>query len=247
MIVVMACVSQRAGGISCILAYSSLILPEPAPIINKSSYVMLFAVLLVIVNFVGATIIDKVGRRPLLIISQLGMGLITFEFVVYFYLEKIGVNMSAFVWLPYSCFILFAMTFAIGIGFVPVVLLGEMFPVNIRSHCSAIASITLASCSFITNKIFLLISHRYGYHIMFLVFTVINFSGVVYSYVYAIETKGKTFQEIQEILNDEIKQGKSKKHVLNTIWCNYIYILLYKDVIFIAIKNNSKPHILLKV
>lgn len=188
-IVVMACACQRAGGISCILAYSTLILPDPAPIIGKSQYMWLFSVSVVLVGFVGSALVDKVGRRPLLILSQTGMGIVTLLFAVYFYASD-RADVSGFVWLPYLCHVSFSVLFSIGVGFIPVVFLGEMFSVNFRSHSSAIASITLASCSFITNKIFLLVSRHYGYQAMFCVFTVVNFTCALYSFRFAVETKG---------------------------------------------------------
>lgn len=219
MIVVAASACQRAGGVSCLLAYSTLILPEPVPVISKSDYMIMFAVLLVIFNFVGIALVDRMGRRPLLILSETGMGVITFVFAAYFYVASTGVDTASFAWLPYACFMLFSVTFALGIGFVPVVLLAEMFPVNIRSHCSAIASITLAFCSFVTNKMFLLVSKNYGHHAMFAIFTIVNLACALYSYVYVIETKGKTFQEIQDALKNTIKVEKKtgKDHGLNTI------------------------------
>jgi len=216
MVVVVACVSQRAGGISCILAYSSVILPSPSPIMDKHKYIMLFAILMVVINFVGVVLVDKVGRKPLLVFSDAAMGLITLVFAIYFYLSTY-VDVSKFTWLPYLCHVSFAIAFAIGSGFVPVVLLGEMFPVNIRSHCSAIASITLAFCSFVTNKIFLLVSDQYGIHVMFFLFAVVNFTSVVFLYKYAIETKGKTLQEIQKILEERVNGGNQKTDNRNNI------------------------------
>lgn len=207
-IVVMACFSQRAGGISCILAYSSLILPDPAPIIAKHRYIMLFATVMVVLNFVGMALVDRVGRKPLLILSEAGMGVITLVLSFYFYLVHNGVNVSRFVWVPYACHTSFAVMFGIGVSFIPVVHLSEMFPVNIRSHCSAIASITLAICSFVTNKMFMYVSHHFGFHVMFCLFTVVNFIGAIYSCVYVLETKAKTLVEIQELLEESVKKGK---------------------------------------
>lgn len=209
MIVIMACACQRAGGISCLLSYSTLILPDPAPLMGKAEYIMLFAAVIVVVFFVGMILIDKVGRRPLLIISQGGSGVVSALFVVYFYSRKYT-DVSSFIWLPYTCHVLFAVMYAIGVGFIPVVYLGEIFPVNIRSNCSAIASVTLAFCSFVTNKVFLFVSKNYGFDTMFGIFTVVNFIGAMYSYGYAIETKGKTFLEIQELLEKNVKRGKEK-------------------------------------
>lgn len=203
MVVITACVSQRAGGISCILAYSSLLLPDPSPIIPKTDYIIMFAVLLVMSNFVGFALVDKIGRKPLLILSETGTAVVTLLFALYFYVGMYT-DVSAFVWLPYVCHIAFSLMFGVGIGFIPVVFLGEMFPVNIRSHCSALASITLAFCSFVTNESFLLVSKRFGYHVMFFLFTAINFVCTILAYKYALETKGKTFQEIQDLLKKNI-------------------------------------------
>lgn len=210
MIVVTACIAQRAGGISCLLAYSPLFLPEPAPIVGKFEYIMIFAIMLVVVNFIGLALIDKVGRKPLLIFSEVFLGLITFTFGVYYFLKD-HAGLTSFLWLPYLCHILFAIALAIGVGFIPVVFLGEMFPVNIRSHCSAIASITMALASFISNKLFLVVSSTYGYYTMFWGFTVVNFVCAYYAYKYVPETTGKTFQEIQDILEESVKNDRNTK------------------------------------
>lgn len=207
MVVVSACVAQRAGGISSLIAYSALMLPEPAPVIGKFEYIIIFAVLLVAVNFVGLTLVDRVGRKPLLIISELSLAAVTFLYGLYFFLP----GLAAYTWLPYLCHIAFAVTFAIGVGFIPVVFLGEMFPVNIRSHCSAIASITLALSSFVSNKIFLVVSREYGYYVMLWGFAIINLACAYYAYRYAIETNGKTFLEIQELLEESVKNDVKEK------------------------------------
>ncbi|XP_025198655.1 facilitated trehalose transporter Tret1-like isoform X2 [Melanaphis sacchari] len=213
-IVVAACTTQRAGGISCIMAYSALILPNTAQLLNKHESVMVFAITLVVVNSVAVALVDRVGRKPLLLVSQVGLGAVTLTFAAFFYCSHGdgggGWVDREFAWLPYLCHLMFAVLFATGVGFVPVVFLGELFPVNIRSHCSAIASITLAFCSFVTNKMFLFVSNHYGFYVMFVLFTVVNFAGAFYTYKYAIETKNMTFQEIQEQLQDTVGPRREK-------------------------------------
>jgi len=207
-VVVVACAGQRAGGISSLTAYSALILPEPSPILGKFEFIIAFAVVLVVVNFVGLALVDRVGRKPLLIGSEAGLGLVTFVFGVYYFAaEHFAGAAAAYRWLPYACHTTFAATFSIGVGFIPVVFLGEMFPVNVRSRCSAIASVTLAFFSFVSNKTFLVVSHRYGYYTMFWTFSAVNFACAYFSHRYAVETTGKTFLEIQEILDDSVKNG----------------------------------------
>lgn len=212
-IVVATCATQRAGGISCIMAYSALILPDNGLLLDKHESVMLFAVTLAVVNLVGVALVDRLGRKPLLLLSETGLAVVTLTFALFFYFSRADGSDGAtrqLTWVPYLCHWLFAVMFAVGLGFVPVVFLGEMFPVNIRSHCSAIASITLAFCSFVTNKMFLFVSNRYGFCAMFSLFTVINFAGTFYTYKYAIETKSKTLQEIQDQLQETVGHRREK-------------------------------------
>lgn len=220
MVVVTACVAQRAGGISSLVAYASLILPEPAPIIGKFEYIMIFATMMVTINFIGLALVDRIGRKPLLIFSELSLAAVMIVFGLYNFLTVAhggGITTAAH-WLPYMCYLVFSIAYSMGVGFIPVVLLAEMFPVNVRSHCSAIVSITLAFFSFVSNKIFLIVSQKYGYHVMFWGFAVINATCAYFAYRYVIETKGKTFLEIQEMLeesvqNDGTKNAKKRKRV----------------------------------
>lgn len=211
-VVMVACMAQRAGGISSLTAYSALILPEPSPIMGKFEFIIAFAVVLVVVNFVGLALVDRVGRKPLLIASEAGLGLVTFVFGVYYFVaEHFPDAAAAYRWLPYACHTTFAATFSIGIGFIPVVFLGEMFPVNVRSRCSAFASVTLAFFSFVSNKTFLVVSLWYGYYTMFWTFSAVNFACAYFSYRYAVETTGKTFLEIQDILDDSVRNGPAAR------------------------------------
>lgn len=211
-VVVVACAGQRAGGISSLTAYSALILPEPSPIMGKFEFIIAFAIVLVIVNFVGLAMVDRVGRKPLLIASVAGLGVVTFVFGVYYFAaENFPEAAPAFRWVPYACHTMFAATFSIGIGFIPVVFLGEMFPVNVRSRCSAFASVTLAFFSFLSNKTFLVVSHEYGYYTMFWTFSAVNFGCAYFLHRYAIETTNKTFLEIQEILDDSVRNGSRRR------------------------------------
>ncbi|XP_025201452.1 facilitated trehalose transporter Tret1-like [Melanaphis sacchari] len=221
-VVVVACAGQRAGGISSLTAYSALILPEPSPVLGKFEFIIAFAIVLVIVNFVGLAMVDRVGRKPLLIGSVSGLGVVTFFFGVYYFAaEYFADTAAAFRWLPYVCHTTFAATFSIGIGFIPVVFLGEMFPVNVRSRCSAFASVTLAFFSFLSNKTFLIVSHNYGYYTMFWTFSAVNFACAYFLHKYAIETTNKTFLEIQEILDDSVRNRSSRRRKLPDIVMTY--------------------------
>lgn len=80
-------------------------------------------------------------------------------------------------------------------------LLSELFPVNIRSKATSVVTTSFELSAFFINKIFPIISDKYGTYFMFIIFCVTNVSLAVFTYLIVIETKGKTYEEIQEILN----------------------------------------------
>ncbi|XP_050520686.1 facilitated trehalose transporter Tret1-like isoform X2 [Daktulosphaira vitifoliae] len=207
--------AQRAGGISSLMAYSTLALPEPVPIGRKSDYIILFAVLKTGVNFFGLALVDRIGRKPLLLFSEISLGLVTFVDGLFFFLQNY-INMTPYNWIPYVCLELFPSIYALGIGFIPVVFLGEMLPVNVRAHGSAFMSIVLAFSSFISNAIFLIISYKCGFYVMLWLFSIVNFICAYFAYKMAIETNGKTFSEIQNLLEESLKNNKKKS--IYIIW-----------------------------
>ncbi|XP_050442119.1 facilitated trehalose transporter Tret1-like [Adelges cooleyi] len=215
MIITTASFAQRAGGISSLLAYSTLTLPDPAPFGPKINYIIVFVALLTGVNFVGSALVDKIGRKPLLILSEVSLGVITFIYGLFFYLQNY-MDMSKYHWVAYVCLEMFSVMFAMGIAFIPIVFLGEMFPVNVRSQCSAIISIVLAFCSFVSNEIFLIVSANYGYNVMLWTFTSINFICAYLAYKTVIETTGKTFGEIQVLLGESLKRKTIKGDLLES-------------------------------
>lgn len=200
--------AQRAGGISSFMAYSTLALPEPVPIGRKSDYIILFAVLKTGINFFGLAMVDRIGRKPLLIFSEIALGLVTFADGLFFFLQNY-INMTPYNWIPYVCLELFPSIYALGVGFIPVVFLGEMLPVNVRAHGSAFMSIVLAFSSFISNIIFLVVSYKCGFYVMLWLFSIVNFTSAYLAYKFAIETNRKTFPEIQTLLEESLKNNKS--------------------------------------
>ncbi|XP_050442167.1 facilitated trehalose transporter Tret1-2 homolog isoform X3 [Adelges cooleyi] len=210
LIIATACFAQRAGGNSSFIAYSTLSLPDPVPFGHKSDYIILFAVLKTGINFIGLALVDRIGRKPLLIFSEVSLGLVTFINGLFFFMQKYT-DMTQHNWIPYACLELFPTMYSLGVGFIPVVFLGEMLPVNVRSQGSAIMSIILAFSSFISNKMFLYISYSYGFYVMLWIFSTINLVCAFLAYKMAIETNGKTFSEIQDMLENSLNNDSVVK------------------------------------
>ncbi|XP_075226868.1 facilitated trehalose transporter Tret1-like [Lycorma delicatula] len=193
---------QRLGGVSCMLAYSSITLPATGGGLGPEEYMVLFGLVLTLSNFICLPLIDRLGRKPLLLISCTLLGVLQATTATYYYLDgRPDFDATKLRWIPYTNLLLFAFGYSLGIGIIPSTLLGEVFPANVRSKAAAVSTMFYAFSSFFVNKIFLFVSDNFGIECMFMIFAITNIVAAIFTYFYVIETKGKTLGEIQEILN----------------------------------------------
>lgn len=119
MIVCLAMMSQQVSGINAVLYYSNDILSKALP--DFGPYISLgITVVNVLMTFPPIVLIEKMGRRPLLTASTVG-AIVSLLAVGY------GLD-SNYVALSSIAIITFVMSFAIGLGPVPFVMIPEVSP-----------------------------------------------------------------------------------------------------------------------
>ncbi|RXM98840.1 Solute carrier family 2, facilitated glucose transporter member 9 [Acipenser ruthenus] len=140
------------------------------------------------------TIIEHVGRRPLLIG---GFG----AMAVFYGLLTIFLNLQTKAyWLPYLSFgsIMGVITsFCIGPGGIPFILTGELFEQSYRPAAFMIVGIVNWLSNFAVGLLFPFIQEAFG-TFCFMVFAVTCLAGAIFLYFVLPETKGKTFAEISQ-------------------------------------------------
>ncbi|XP_075226869.1 facilitated trehalose transporter Tret1-like [Lycorma delicatula] len=195
-------VMQRFSGIATMLQYMSTTLPSEGGGLGPQQSMILFAVLLLASSLVCMITVEWIGRKPALLMSGIVCAILQGINAVYFYLDsRTDYEVSHLRWIPYVSIMIFAVFYQIGLGAMSHTLLGEMFPANVRSKAASAATTCFALSTFLLNKIFPIISETYGPHYMFLIFCITNILVAVFTYIFVIETKGKTFGQIQEILS----------------------------------------------
>lgn len=202
-IIGMLAIFQRLSGISPTLAYSTTrILPKTGGGLSPSYYMIIFSVILVIANYVAIPLVDKIGRKPLLLASSISSCIVMGCAGIFYYVHRLeSVDATGFTWIPYVCLLLFGITYSIGIGFLPSTLVSELFPTNVKSYAGSVSAILLAAISFMVNKMFLAVSENAGVHTMYAIFSISCFMCFLFVAFFVFETKGKSFSEIQDILN----------------------------------------------
>jgi sugar porter (SP) family MFS transporter len=147
-----------------------------------------------IVTLIAFTIIDKWGRRPLVIMGTLGtaISLIFLGFISFFlkasplqgYLTILGLIM-------FICF------FAIGPGVVVWLAISEILPLKIRSITMSIALFANSLTSAVLAAFFMDLSKFIGYAANFWFCGLCTFIYFIVVYYLLPETKGKTLEEIE--------------------------------------------------
>ncbi|CAA9996233.1 unnamed protein product [Nesidiocoris tenuis] len=208
LIISMLAFFQRSSGISPTLAYSTKMMPKTGGGLTIETYMIIFSALLIIANYLALPLVDRIGRKPLLLISSITTGLCTLVTGIFYQLTNSGADLSAVQWIPYVTLVLFSITYSLGIGFLPSTLVGELFPTNVKSHAGAVSAIILAAVSFSVNKVFLEVSETFGNQMMYWYFTLACFLCAIFVQFFVFETRGKSFGEIQEILNSRNRTAK---------------------------------------
>ncbi|XP_059048124.1 facilitated trehalose transporter Tret1-like [Achroia grisella] len=155
-------------------------------------------------------LVDRVGRKPLLLLSALGVGLMNGTIGTYFFFDITNKGSVDFLnWLPLCALLIYIVCYAIGLSTVPYVIIGEMFPTNVKLYASCVAHIYTGIAMFTVQKLFQVVKDAYEIYTVFWGFAAFSFLGLVFTLVVLAETKGKSFSGIQEQLRREVERGSA--------------------------------------
>ncbi|XP_055348681.1 solute carrier family 2, facilitated glucose transporter member 1-like [Paramacrobiotus metropolitanus] len=150
--------------------------------------------------FISMFLVDRLGRRTLLLISQCGMIVALILFVIFACVTESGVEGTQYG--SAACLPFFIVCFALGSAAIPWILPGEMFPQEAHSSAASfIASVSWAS-AILTTFLFPIVEHAAKQY-TFLIFAGLVILGTVHVAWKLPETKGKTIDEIQTSLHGE--------------------------------------------
>ena len=145
----------------------------------------------VIFTFVGMYLVDRMGRRALLLFGAAGLMCIYAVIGVCYYFEVMGVPLLCLVIAAIACF---AMT----LGPVTWVVISEIFPNRIRGMAMAVATFGLWAACFVLTYTFPMLNQGLGAYGTFWLYGLICVFGFVFIKMMLPETKGKSLEEIEK-------------------------------------------------
>uniref|UniRef100_V9KG94 Solute carrier family 2, facilitated glucose transporter member 8 n=1 Tax=Callorhinchus milii TaxID=7868 RepID=V9KG94_CALMI len=205
---------QQLSGINAVMFYAESIF-EQANFKNSSEGSVIVGLVQVFFTAVAALIMDKAGRKALLVISGLTMTVSTTLFGVYFKVWHThihnfvpnGTDLLAVqnaveathspTWLPLVCLILFIAGFAIGFGPVPWLIMSEIFPVRARGPASGVCVVVNWMGAFLVTKEFQNLLDNITPYGTFWLFGSFCFLSIFFTIFFVPETKGKSLEQIE--------------------------------------------------
>ena len=181
---------NQLSGINAILYYSNYIFAS-AGFASSSAALQTVGVGLVnlLATFLGMSLIDKLGRKTLLLIGSLGMMAALVGVAAIFYTHK---HQILLVWL----LVMFILFFAISQGSVIWVYIAEVFPSRVRSKGQSVGSSSHWIMNALIALTFPLVAARSqaAPFVFFAIMMLLQFIVVLFLYP---ETKGRSLEQIQ--------------------------------------------------
>nr|WP_310199563.1 MFS transporter [Neobacillus niacini] len=139
-------------------------------------------------------IVDKLGRKPLLIYSIGGQ-----------VLPLIGLAFSDSTILSMVCVFLYVFAFGIGLGPVFWLYIPEVFPLQARAIGMGIITFSQYTLNAIFSATFLPLLSSLGYNV-FLIYSGLSVIACFYIFAKTPETKGKTLEEIEAVWRQKARE-----------------------------------------
>lgn len=189
-------------GINVVLFYSTTIFIAAGINIEAGIASIIVAAVQLPSVILSVALVDRFGRKFLLILSNTLMCLGLIGIGSYFsFIETTEDSRNSFGWLPVMSLCVLVFGFGIGMGPVSYVLLGELFLQEAKAFVAPIGQTLNFALTFVISLTFLMLTASLGIGPTFFMFAGFCALAVVFTVAFIPETKGKTIEEIQKLLS----------------------------------------------
>jgi MFS transporter, SP family, galactose:H+ symporter len=199
---------QQVTGINTVIYYAPTIVEFTG--VNSSAGSILAAVGVGVIN-VGFTILalrllDRAGRRTLLMIGVSGMVVSLFALGAAFKIEGGGSTLGSVV--AIASLMTYVASFAISLGPIFWLLNAEIYPLSVRSKAAGIGTMANWTFNFIVSLTFLLLIEALGRSGAFWFYGCLGILTLVFCWKLVPETKGKHLEDIQAYFQARVDRHK---------------------------------------
>ncbi|XP_045615875.1 facilitated trehalose transporter Tret1-2 homolog isoform X2 [Procambarus clarkii] len=189
---------QQFSGVNSVLFNLTTIFSDAGSTISDNMSSIIIGVVQVASTFLATVLMDKAGRRLLLIVSASFMALSLVALGEFFYekMEDKTWAVNKLGWLPLTSLIIFITAFSIGYGPIPWLMIGELFSPNVKEAAGSFATMFNWSLAFVVTLTFVPLQTALGTYGVYWLYASICVVNLVFCVTIVPETKGKTLEEI---------------------------------------------------
>ncbi|KAI6661308.1 hypothetical protein LOD99_10032 [Oopsacas minuta] len=215
-------------GISVVASYSTSLL-EHSILIHPKVASILPTTIQCISVLIFTFLVDRIGRKPLLIVSGAGIALshvilsinsfglqffwpqcTQFETTTNFthtVSGNLGVSedfCNHITLIPLLALVILRFMYGLGWGPIPFVLLGESLPSKVRSISASVAICVLTFSNALTLLLFPYLERLIGDYFVFLLYVLVNLTSCAFILFFVPETKGLNLTQIEELFKGKV-------------------------------------------
>lgn len=193
---------QQLSGINVVLFYAQEIFTDAGVSLPPEVCTILVGVVQIIGSALTPALVEKRGKRFLLMVSGVGMTISLGTLAGYFFIkDNQGGDVSVISWLPIVCLVLYIFTYCLGFGPLAWAVMGELFPGNIKTVASTVTASGCWFLGFLLTNFFGSLAEAIGKAASFGIFSLFCIWATMFVFKFLPETTGKSLQEIQDILS----------------------------------------------
>jgi SP family galactose:H+ symporter-like MFS transporter len=188
---------QQITGINTVIYYAPLII-QSAGISSASGAILATAgigAVNVLMTIFSMWLIDRRGRRPLLLAGIAGMAITLAMLGIVFRMSSQSAGMA---WLAVISMMAYVGSFAISLGPIFWLLISEIYPLKIRNSAEGVAATFNWGANLLVTLTFLTLVEKLGPSLTFWFYGLCAIGAGLFSYWFVPETKGRTLEEIEE-------------------------------------------------
>jgi len=198
----------QASGINTIIYYAPTIF-ENAGFAASASVLATVGVgaVNVLMTVVGMSLVDRAGRKPLLLVGLIGMILSLGVLGLAFLLSSLS---GAISYLAVVCLMVYIASFAVSIGVIIFIIPSEIFPLKVRGSAMGFCLLTNWGTNFLITLTFLSLIEAIGEAGTFWLYALIGVAFWLFTYFFIPETKGRSLEEIERDLRNRAAVSSSE-------------------------------------
>src|SRR5262245_17240205 len=194
-------VFQQVTGINAVIYYAPQIFQAAGFTSDLTSLAATtgIGVINVLATFIAIGLVDRAGRKPLLIAGVLGMVVTLAVLGLAFHSETAGAPSGSLSLITVVCLAAYIVFFAFSLGPIVWLMISEIYPLRNRAQAVAVSTAANWGANFVVSLTFPILTARLGSAATFFTYSAFGVLTLLFVIARVPETKGKTLEEISRL------------------------------------------------